>query len=61
MLRATIAIHEKKRDEAEQLLQSVKHAGDESIIESLQSSWITLGLSHLNDKGATKPDTFLNA
>ncbi|TAG01091.1 MAG: hypothetical protein EAZ43_12175 [Betaproteobacteria bacterium] len=54
LLRATIAIHEKKRDEAEQLLQSVKHAGDESIIESLQSSWITLGLSHLNDKGATK-------
>jgi tetratricopeptide (TPR) repeat protein len=54
LLRAAMAMYDKKRDEAEQLLQSVKTGGDESLAEHLENGWISLGFSHISAKAAEK-------
>jgi tetratricopeptide (TPR) repeat protein len=54
LLRASVAMYEKKRDEAEQLLQSVAIGSDESLVEHLENGWISLGFSHISAKAAAK-------
>lgn len=57
LLKAMIATYEKKRDEAEALLQGVKLRVDDPLAEALDDAWIGLGFSHINDKAAAKAKT----
>lgn len=57
LLKAMIATYEKKRDEAEALLQGVKLGTDDPLSQPLDDAWIGLGFSHINDKAAAKAKT----
>jgi tetratricopeptide (TPR) repeat protein len=54
LLNASVAIYEKKFDQAEQFLASVKPAGNEAMIEYLDDAWIALGFGQLSEKANAK-------
>jgi len=54
LLRVDVHIYEKEFDKAESILNTIKPAGDELTVSTLQQAWVSLGFAMINDKQVPK-------
>jgi tetratricopeptide (TPR) repeat protein len=54
LLKATLAMHDKKPEDAEKILGTVKLIGNEELEDDLDGAWVSLGFTYAGNKAVAK-------